>query len=107
MSSDHRIMELEESEAGQTQATRQLPNDLRDIVDKLEARLKKVELKIKESSVKKSAVPPYVPGSLPGKCFVGIVGIVITINESNEVISHQPQVEERASSPAGHITPVT
>ena len=104
MSSDHRIMELEESEAGQTQATRQLPNDLRDIVDKLEARLKKAELKIKESSVKKSAVPPYVPGSLPGKCFVCML---ITINESNVVISYQPQVEERASSPAGHITPVT
>ena len=104
MSSDHRIMELEESEAGQTQATRQLPNDLRDIVDKLEARLKKAELKIKESSVKKSAVPSYVPGSLPGKCFVCML---ITINESNVVISDQPQVEERASSPAGHITPVT
>ena len=105
MSSDPRIMELEESEAGQTQATRQLPNDLRDIVDKLEARLKKVELKIKESSVKKSAVPPYVPGSLPGK---SVDDTLVNINEfSNQVVHCHPQVGERDSSPAGHFTPGT
>ena len=38
-----------------------------DIVDKLEVRLERAELKIKESSVEESAFPPYVPGSLPGK----------------------------------------
>ena len=55
-------MELEES-------ARQLPGDLRDIVDKLEVRLEKAELKIKEH-----AFPPHVPGSLPGKCLDAIVG---------------------------------
>ena len=44
-----------------------MPGDLRDIVDKLEVRLEKAELKVKESSVEECAFPPYVPGSLPGK----------------------------------------
>ena len=62
-------MEIERSAAGKTPAARQLPGDIRDIVDKLEVRLEKAELKIKESSVEANAIPPYVPGSLPGKSF--------------------------------------
>ena len=74
-----------------------------DIVDKLEVRLERAELKIKESSVEESAFPPYVPGSLPGKC----VDMLLNINEFNEAVSNQPQVEERVSSPAAHFTPGT
>ena len=69
--SELRITELEEepAEEGQEPAAgrRELPGDLRDIVDKLEVRLEKAELKVKESSVEECAFPPYVPGSLPGK----------------------------------------
>ena len=70
-SSELRITELEEEPAAEGQeapaARRDMPGDLRDIVDKLEVRLEKAELKVKESSVEECAFPPYVPGSLPGK----------------------------------------
>ena len=76
-----------------------------DIVDKLEVRLERAELKIKESSVEESAFPPYVPGSLPGKC---VDDTLVNINGfSNELVHYHPQVGESDSSPAGHFTPGT
>ena len=79
-SSELRITELEEptNEGQQAPAARrELPGDLRDIVDKLEVRLEKAELKIKESSVEECAFPPYVPGSLPGKSIMTYISVKV------------------------------